>query len=148
MVALANSSLKTRPLCVFVVEDHPDTAKYLRLYLETLGHRVVNADSMRQALEKLPQAECDVLLCDVFLPDGSGWDLPSLVDKDLPRPTLAVSMCAVARTEHHVASEEAGFFYHLDKPINPIALEAVLDQAAWMLDGIARDGAHASHSPH
>ena len=137
------SRLQTKPLRVFVVEDHPDTARYLCLYLEVLGHSVVCADSMRQALEKLPRAECDVLLCDIFLPDGSGWDLPSLVDKDLPRPTFSVAMSAGVRTEHHVASEEAGFFHHLDKPIDPVALEAVLDQAAWMLDGLARDEVRA-----
>ena len=94
---------------------------------------------MKQALERLPQAECDVVLCDIFLPDGNGWDLPQLVDKDLPGPTFAVAMSAGVRTEHHLASEEAGFFHHLDKPIDPVALEAVLDQAAWMLDCLARD---------
>ena len=103
---------------------------------------------MRQALEKLPQAQCDVLLCDVFLPDGSGWDLPSLVNKGLARPTVAVAMSAGVQTEHHVASEEAGFFYHLDKPINPVALEAVLDQAAWMLDGLAHDKARTYYKCH
>lgn len=143
MASLPGSPLKTKPLRIFVVEDHPDSAHYLRLYLELLGHSVVCANCMRQALEMLPLAECDLLLCDVFLPDGSGWDLLSLVDQNLPRPTVAVAMSAAVRTEHHKESQEAGFLHHLDKPIDPVALEAVLDQAAWMLDSLAQDGGHS-----
>lgn len=137
----------SKPLRIFLVEDHPLSAKYLRLFLETRGHSVVCADSMRQALEKLPQAECDVLLCDLLLPDGSGWDLLSLVDQNLPRPTVAVAMSADARTESHAESEEVGFLHHLDKPIDPVALEAVLDQAAWMLDSLAHDAVTLAGRP-
>lgn len=140
MTTLSESHPKTKPLRIFVVEDHPTSAKYLRLFLEARGHRVVCVGNFREALEMLPQAGCDVLLCDISLPDGCGWDLLSLVDKSLPRPTVAVAMSADVRTESHVESEEAGFLHHLDKPIDPAALEAVLDQAAWMLASLARDG--------
>ncbi|MBE7159065.1 MAG: response regulator, partial [Rhodospirillales bacterium] len=122
MVNLPDSPLKTKPLRIFVVEDHEVSAEYLRLFLEARGHSVVCVHTMREALEKLPQAECDVLLCDVFLPDGSGWDLPSLVDQSFSRPTVAVAMSANVRTESHLESEEAGFLHHLDKPLDPEAL--------------------------
>lgn len=141
MAILSDTPSKTKPLRIFVVEDHATSAKYLRLFLEKRGHSVVCAGTMRESLEKLPWAECDVLLCDIFLPDGYGWDLLALVDEKLPRPTVAVAMSAGVRTEHHAESEEAGFLHHLDKPIDPAALEAVLDQAAWMLDTLAHEKA-------
>ena len=43
------------------------------MLLELLGHDVVTARSMREALSMLPAAHCDVLLTDLGLPDGSGW---------------------------------------------------------------------------
>ena len=74
---------------------------------------------MRKTLDKLPQAECDVLLSGIALPDGNGWDLLPLVDADLPRPTHAVAMSGHMLTATHVESEQADFRDHRDRPIDP-----------------------------
>src|SRR3954470_2835429 len=54
-----------RRLRVFVVEDHQDTRDVLCMLLNVLGHDVVAARSMQQALVEIPPARCDVLLTDV-----------------------------------------------------------------------------------
>ena len=60
---------------ILLVEDHPDTAALLRAYLERCGHRVATASTCREALAHPELARMEVLICDLGLPDGSGWEL-------------------------------------------------------------------------
>ena len=78
-----NGYLETRPLRIFVVEDHVDTLNCLKLYLESLDHTVLTAQTVAEALAELPSANCEVLMV-TWAADGTGWELP---EKDrLPRP--------------------------------------------------------------
>ena len=116
------------PLKIFVVENYPDTLEYMRLYLEMLGHTVGSAASMNEALEKLPQADCDVLISDIGLPDGDGWMLMQRLQ--LPRPIYAIAMSGFGMGADQLRSKEAGYRHHLLKPISPKELDAVLAEAA------------------
>ena len=60
---------------ILLVEDHPDTATLLKAYLESCGHRVATAGTCQEALSHPELARIEVLICDIGLPDGSGWDL-------------------------------------------------------------------------
>jgi DNA-binding response OmpR family regulator len=62
-------------LRVFVVEDHPATARGLKMFLELSGYAVETASDVRSALKVAEKTKFDVLLCDLNLPDGTGWDL-------------------------------------------------------------------------
>lgn len=115
-------------LNVLVVEDHVDTLEYLKLYLEESGHHVQCARTVAQAVEMLPHCKCDVLVSDVGLPDGSGWDL--LRQAHLERPIYAVVMSGFAMSADVKRSKAAGFRHHIAKPIDPDVLDAVLDEAA------------------
>jgi two-component system CheB/CheR fusion protein len=115
-------------LRVFIVEDHDDTLKYLKLYLEQSGHRVEYARSLRQATESLPSSDCDVLISDVQLPDGSGWDLLKLAAPR--RPLFAVVMSGFGMTADLKRSRAAGYRHHIVKPIDPDVLDRILEEAA------------------
>lgn len=116
------------PLRVFVVENHPDTLRYLRMYLEMLGHAVSSANTMQEALTALPEADADVLISDIGLPDGSGWEL--LRHVRLPRPVYAIAMSGFGMGADHARSRAAGYRHHLLKPFNPESLDAMLEEAA------------------
>ncbi len=118
----------SKPLRIFVVENHRDTREYLQLYLETLGHTVQTASSMTKALAALPQADCDVLISDIGLEDGDGWLL--LRRLQVPRPLYAVAMSGFGLGADELRSKEAGYRHHLLKPIDPKELAAVLAEAA------------------
>ena len=107
-----------RPLRVFVVENHPDTLKYLRLYLETLGHEVSAAPTMHGALAALLTAPPDVLISDIGLPDGTGWELMQRLDGRLGPDVYTIAM--------------SGFALHADqaRPFSPDHLGDLLDEAA------------------
>ena len=119
-----------RPLRVFVVENHPDTLKYLRLYLETLGHEVSAALTMHDALAALPAAEPDVLISDIGLPDGTGWELMRRLDGRLGAGVYTIAMSGFALHADQARSQAAGFRHHLLKPFSPDHLGDLLDEAA------------------
>jgi PAS domain S-box-containing protein len=65
------------PRRVLLVEDHPDSRDFVRAVLETEGHAVAVAGTVADALSRLESTVVpfDVLVTDIGLPDGSGWDL-------------------------------------------------------------------------
>ena len=118
----------SKPLRIFVVENHPDTLKMMGMYLEILGHTVLSADSMAGALATLPGAGCDVLISDIGLPDGDGWTLLRQLKK--PPEIYAIAMSGFGMSADHLKSQEAGYRHHLLKPIDTKELDTILEEAA------------------
>jgi DNA-binding response OmpR family regulator len=116
------------PLRIFVVENDPDTLKYLRIYLEYCGYVVGSATSMKAALELAPAFNCDVLLSDIGLGDGDGWEL--LRQIRFPNPVYAIAMSGYGTDKDRIQSSDAGYRHHLLKPLSPSELDAALNEAA------------------
>ncbi len=120
----------TGGLRVFVVENHPDTLLYLQMYLEGLGHTVASARTVEDALTGLARAEYDVLISDIGLSDGSGWELLPRAHAQADRPIFAIAMSGFGQSADHERSREAGFRHHLLKPFRPSELNGMLHEAA------------------
>jgi two-component system CheB/CheR fusion protein len=116
------------PLRIFVVENHADTLKYLCLFLEQLGHSVRSARSVAEALATWPEAHCEVLISDIGLPDGDGYEL--LLKLGPPRPIYAIAMSGFGMNSDRARSRAAGFRHHLLKPFEPDELDPMLEEAA------------------
>jgi two-component system CheB/CheR fusion protein len=115
------------PLRVFLVENHIDTLLYLRRYLEQLGHVVDVAPDMTTALERLPRLDVDLLISDIGLPDGDGWELMKRLG---PEPRfLAVAMSGCGANADKSRSRAAGYRHHLLKPFLPDELDSILAEA-------------------
>src|SRR4051812_1476817 len=114
------AATKTRPLRIFVVENDVDTLKYFRMYLEDMGHTVFQASTVAQALSAIPAADCEVLIADIGLSDGTGWDvLRGLQEQGLPYPPYAIAMSGFGMNSDRAKSVAAGFRHHLLKPFDP-----------------------------
>ena len=124
---------KTTPLRVFVVENHADTREFLTVMLQGLGHHVTVADTMSKALRYVPIADPDVLISDIGLPDGNGWELLSRLE--LARPVFAIAMSGFGMASDQKRSKDAGFRHHLVKPMGLEQLEGILKEAAEELYG-------------
>ena len=118
----------SRPLRIFVVENHEDTRFLLVLLLEQLGHTVFAAASLGEALMALPPAHCDVLISDIGLPDGNGWELMTRLGDE--RPRYAIAMSGFGMSSDRQRSLGVGYRHHLLKPVEPNQLERLLDEAA------------------
>jgi len=113
---------------IFIVENHPDTLKYLKMYLESMGYSVTTACTMQAALAASPTENCDVLLSDLGLPDGDGWQL--LEQAKFPQPVYAVAMSGFASPSDLARSKAAGFRRHIIKPFGGEDLREALEEAA------------------
>ena len=120
-------------LRIFIVENHEDTRFLLGLLLEQLGHTVFSAATLKEGLAQIPAAECDVLISDVGLPDGNGWDL--LKKLGTQRPKYAIAMSGFGMSSDRDRSRVVGYRHHLLKPVEPNQLEALLGEAAAEIQG-------------
>jgi two-component system CheB/CheR fusion protein len=114
-------------LRIFVVENHDDTRVLLCILLEQMGHTVFSAATMREALRALPTSGCDVLISDIGLPDGDGWQLMEQLEHS--RPRLAIAMSGRGMAGDRARSHAAGFQHHLVKPTGPEQLTQILESA-------------------
>jgi signal transduction histidine kinase/CheY-like chemotaxis protein len=117
-----------KPLRVLLVEDHRDTRRMLSRLLTHFGHQVLTADNVRSALDIVGSGEIDVLVCDIGLPDGSGYDVISQTRRT--RPIKAVALTGFGTDEDLRRSKEAGFDFHLVKPVDLHELHTILDKLA------------------
>ena len=129
-----------RPMRIFVVENHDDTRVLLQLLLEQLGHSVLTATTLAEALAAIPRARVDVLISDIGLPDGDGWDLMQRLGN--ARPRYAIAMSGFGQLSDRQRSLVAGYRHHLLKPVEPNRLEALLDEAAGELARIEGEREH------
>jgi DNA-binding response OmpR family regulator len=115
-------------LRVFLVENHEDTVRYMQLYLEQLSYEVRVAGDMATALREIPRSGCDVLISDIGLPDGDGWQLMERLGDQ--RPQFAIAMSGYGTVDDQRRSRASGYDHHLVKPFAPDALVALLREAS------------------
>lgn len=113
---------------LIVVEDHAETAEGLKRFLSAIGYQVFVATDMASALSLATAVEFDVLLSDLGLPDGNGWEL--LKQLSAERRIRAIAFSGYNSPADRQRSAEAGFLEHLAKPLVPDQLCAAIDRAA------------------
>lgn len=116
----------TKPLRILLVEDHDDTRKIVANLLSHFGHELSVADCARTALEIVNSQTLDVVLCDIGLPDGSGYEVISQAKRK--QQVKGVALTGLAGDEDIRRSKEAGFDFHLTKPVDFHELRCVLSQ--------------------
>ncbi|MDQ6859732.1 MAG: response regulator [Verrucomicrobiota bacterium] len=127
------------PFHVFVVEDHPATARGLKIFLELAGYTVTVAHDIRSALHIAERSPFDVMVCDLHLPDGTGWDLMEKLRKKIPVRGIAFS--AFDEPEHLERSKAVGFDEHVIKGTTPETLLAAIDRIARLQSPVAQPAA-------
>src|SRR5258707_15489717 len=113
---------------LIVVEDHAETAEGLKRFLNAVGYQVFVATDMSSALSLATSVQFDVLLSDLGLPDGSGWEL--LKRLSMERRIRAIAFSGHNSPADRQRSAEAGFFEHLAKPLTPNQLTAAIGRSA------------------
>jgi CheY-like chemotaxis protein len=117
-----------KSLRILVVEDHKDTLRALSRLLNHFGHEISTADGARSALDLINSKEFDVVLCDIGLPDGNGYDV--VAEAKRKRALKAVALSAFAARDDIERGRKAGFDFHLAKPVDFHELRSVLGQIA------------------
>jgi CheY-like chemotaxis protein len=113
---------------ILVVDDNRDAADSLRLLLEFSGHEVAVAYSGHDGVRAAEQYQPDVVLCDIGLPGLDGYGVArQLRDNPATAKARLIAVTAYGRDGDRRRSHEAGFEQHLVKPVDPDALQRVLN---------------------
>ena len=125
----------TPSMRVLVVEDHHDTAEQFARLLKRAGHEVICAATIKEAQtyasvtpDQNRTCAFDILISDLDLPDGSGLELMRNLAQRYPIRGIAIS--GHGMKEDIDASSQAGFSYHITKPVNWSELKAAIDKLA------------------
>jgi two-component system chemotaxis response regulator CheY len=114
---------------VFLIEDVDATRALLRLLLLEMKFQVVGeAGTIFKALQLLPDANADMVMLDLNLPDGDGIEMVARVLEVNPQ------MVIVVVSAHNDASSvqkalQKGAHGYLIKPFTPKALESCIARA-------------------
>lgn len=117
----------TKAIKVLLVEDHEPTRNALAHLLKRRNYLVSPAATLEEARALAAQESFDLLISDIGLPDGNGYDL-------MQELAGLHSMKGIALTGYGMdrdidRSTEAGFVAHLTKPIQVQALESAIHAA-------------------
>jgi CheY-like chemotaxis protein len=120
-----------RALDIFLLEDNEDSARSLADLLELDGHRVEIFMEPFAALDALRKSQPALLICDIGLPNMTGYDFIRTVRNSAWGASLfAVAMTGYAQPEDRLHAAYAGFDAHLAKPPSFDELANVLLQAS------------------
>jgi PAS domain S-box-containing protein len=109
---------------ILLVEDHADTSFALSRLLQLRGHQVRTAASTTEAEAEFAAHPFDLLLCDIGLPDGTGYDFIKHVRERSGIAAIAVTGFGMQSDVDH--SLAAGFDAHVTKPIDLFRLESAI----------------------
>lgn len=114
---------------VLMVEDEIDFVESVKPFIETRGYEVIVAPNLTEARTKLKQGIGDIVLLDIYLPDGNGLTLLNETINMAIRPSVIV-VTGNGDIEMAVEAMKSGATDFLPKPINFIALDKTLQRAA------------------
>ena len=120
-----NSFLMARGV-ILIVEDHPDTNLSLQWLLKREGYDVLSATNVKQGLEMASENAIDLLISDIGLPDGTGWEMMQSIKAS--KPMKAIALSGFGTEDDKRRSKEAGFLEHLTKPYNIPELKSTVEK--------------------
>ena len=113
-------------LRVLLVEDHRDTARVLANLLKQSGYEVTTANTAAAALRLAAAEVFDVVVSDIGLPDGTGYQLMAQIRDRYG--TKGIALSGYGMEDDTRKSREAGFVEHVVKPVEFAQLEAVIQR--------------------
>lgn len=116
---------------ILIVEDKADFRTMMRDILETAGHEIDEAENGKAAMRRMDEADFDLLVTDVVMPESDGIDLiRTLADRGSRLPILAVSGGGrhLPAAVSLALTEAAGAHRTLFKPFRAAELIAAVDE--------------------
>lgn len=107
---------------ILLVEDNKINQFLARTMLQKKGHTVELASDGEEALNKLQDAQYDMIITDVQMPGMDGYQLTTQIRTTLPPPachTPVIALTAYESTSEKEKAKEAGMTDFLTKPYLP-----------------------------
>lgn len=101
---------------VLLVDDHMDTRAVYAAVIMNLGHRVEAVPTVAAAVAAAQRQPFDLLVSDIVLSDGIGYDLMS--DFSRRYRMRGIALTGLRASKDFQRSRAAGFSHHLVKPVD------------------------------
>ena len=125
--ALARALRKGASKRVLVVDDNVDAANSIAKILRLFGHDVRCVYDGPSALSEAQTYQPEVFVLDIGLPGMDGYQLAKrLRANDAFKRAPLIAVTGYGQDDDRARSREAGFNYHLTKPVDPEVLHDIL----------------------
>jgi putative two-component system response regulator len=116
---------------VLIADDRAEDRRLLRLVLEHMGHKVVEASNGVQALELARRVRPDMVLSDILMPEMDGFELCRKLQEDdgLRHVPLVFVTATYSEPRYQEFASEVGAAKVLLKPFNASDLRKVIKQS-------------------
>ena len=112
---------------ILIVEDNDDARESLRLLLESLGHRVLEAGDGRRGVALALHHQPEVVLIDLGLPELDGYEVArTLRSSPIGKTAALIAVTGYGQADDRRRSKDAGFDAHLVKPVSQGVLASLL----------------------
>ena len=107
---------------ILIVDDEQGIRSIIKEYCEEMGYETEEAESGKQALEKLKIKDFDLMVLDIMMPEMDGYTMLKECPKSRRIPTIVLS----ARAEEYdkLAGFDLGIDDYVTKPFSPKELIA------------------------
>jgi len=113
---------------ILVVDDEETARTFVSQTLRDAGYEAIEAGNLAQAHAALDAGAADIVLLDVFLPDGSGLTLLDRIARENPSPPV-ILITAFGEVETAVEAMKQGAMDFLMKPLDLERLRQAVERA-------------------
>jgi len=113
---------------ILVVDDDLSVTDSLRLVLTDAGFQVLTANSFTAARAIFREAQFDLVITDLCLPDGTGIDVITHVKTEAPE-TEVILMTGHGSLDITIEAIKRGAYYYVEKPCTPDTLYTLINRA-------------------
>lgn len=118
---------------ILIVEDDTLLNKTLAYNLAADGYNITSTLNAKIAADKLRVEEYDLVLLDINLPDGNGYDLCKLIKPEYP-DTMVIFLTANDQESDQIRGYEVGAVDYITKPFSIGALQRKISAMFAMLE--------------
>jgi PAS domain S-box-containing protein len=113
---------------IMVADDNDDAAQSLAMLLRSAGHEVVVANDGAEAVDLAARARPDLAILDIGMPRLDGYEVAAKL-RQMPwgRDIGLVALTGWGQEHDKRRAAEAGFDVHVTKPLDPDALERLVE---------------------
>ena len=116
---------------VLLVDDNPDSSEPLSLLLQTKGFEARVSIDGEEALGVADEFRPDCVLLDLGLPGMDGYEVARrLREQPYGRDVVLVALTGWQGRDIRTRAADAGFDYHLVKPVNWEELERIVESVS------------------
>lgn len=136
---------KTRLL---LIDDDPNLILLVKDYLEFRGYEVITADNGKTALDILEDADPDMIICDIMMPEMDGYTFVENVRSNVKTrwiPFLFLS--AKGQSQDRVKGLSKGADVYMVKPFEPEELVAQVESSLKQADRLLQHSRGADVAP-